>query len=137
MISVRTPKVNAMLICDKTITEVGTNKKSLIDWSGSRKYYINVAFADTNYKKPFAIFIKTNGRETTVVADIVVADIEDLLREVGIEENLIAERVAIMVYRSMVQWFGSEDSTTRRMLEDILKDEEDHADDLADLISKR
>ncbi|MCR9192095.1 MAG: ferritin-like domain-containing protein [Gammaproteobacteria bacterium] len=53
-----------------------------------------------------------------------------------IEENLIAERVAIMVYRSMVQWFGSEDSTTRRMLEEILQDEEHHADDLADLISK-
>ncbi len=34
-----------------------------------------------------------------------------------------------MVYRELINWFGSHDSTTRRMLEEILKDEEDHADD--------
>lgn len=51
-----------------------------------------------------------------------------------IEEDLIAERIAIMVYRNMIQWFGLADSTTRRMLEEILKDEEDHANDLADLL---
>lgn len=51
-----------------------------------------------------------------------------------IEEDLIAERIAIMVYRNLIQWFGLQDSTTRRMLEEILKDEEDHADDLADLL---
>lgn len=52
-----------------------------------------------------------------------------------IEEDLIAERIAIMIYRNMIQWFGLHDSTTRRMLEEILKDEEDHADDLSDLLS--
>lgn len=52
-----------------------------------------------------------------------------------IEENLIAERIAIMVYRQLIEWFGSNDPTTRRMLEEILKDEEDHADDLSDLLS--
>jgi len=52
-----------------------------------------------------------------------------------IEEDLIAERIAIMVYRKMIEWFGVSDPTTRRMLEEILKDEEDHADDLADLSS--
>lgn len=54
-----------------------------------------------------------------------------------IEEDLIAERVAIMVYRKMIDWFGAKDSTTRRILEEILEDEEDHADDLADLLIKK
>lgn len=57
----------------------------------------------------------------------------DLLKLV--EEDLIAERIAIMTYRELIDWFGTNDPTTRRMLEDILKDEEDHADDLADLLS--
>lgn len=52
-----------------------------------------------------------------------------------IEEDLIAERIAISVYRKMIDWFGSEDSTTRIMLEEILKEEEDHAEDLADLLN--
>jgi bacterioferritin len=51
-----------------------------------------------------------------------------------IKDDLIAERIAIMTYRKMIEWFGAEDPTTRRMLEQILKDEEDHADDLADLL---
>jgi bacterioferritin len=54
-----------------------------------------------------------------------------------IEEDLVAERIAIMVYREMIQWFGAGDPTTRRMLEKILKDEEDHADDLSDLMAAK
>ncbi len=54
-----------------------------------------------------------------------------------IEEDLIAERIAIMVYRKMIAWFGTQDPTTRRMLEEILKDEEDHADDLCDLLNTK
>ena len=54
-----------------------------------------------------------------------------------IEEDLIAERIAIMVYRELIVWFGAGDPTTRCMLESILKDEEDHADDLADLLTNR
>ncbi|MDP3558769.1 MAG: ferritin-like domain-containing protein [Legionellaceae bacterium] len=54
-----------------------------------------------------------------------------------IEEDLIAERIAIMVYRELIEWFGSGDPTTRRMLEEILKDEEDHADDLSDLLKSK
>lgn len=57
----------------------------------------------------------------------------DLLKLV--EDDLIAERIAIMIYRDMIEWFGTKDPTTRRMLEEILKDEEDHADDLSDLLS--
>lgn len=59
----------------------------------------------------------------------------DLLKLV--EEDLIAERIAIMVYRELIEWFGKDDPTTRRMLEKILKDEEDHADDLSDLLSRK
>jgi bacterioferritin len=51
-----------------------------------------------------------------------------------IQEDLVAERIAIMVYHEMIQWFGESDPTTRRMLEEILEDEEDHANDLADLL---
>jgi bacterioferritin len=53
-----------------------------------------------------------------------------------IEENLIAERVVIMVYRELITFFGDKDPTTRIMLEKILKDEEEHANDLADLLEK-
>ena len=51
-----------------------------------------------------------------------------------IKEDLVAERIAVMLYRKLIEWFGTEDSTTRRMLEKILEDEEEHASDLADLL---
>lgn len=54
-----------------------------------------------------------------------------------IKEDLVAERTVIMVYRKMIEWFGHDDPTTRRMLEKILKDEEDHADDLSELLRSR
>ena len=54
--------------------------------------------------------------------------------EEAIKENLIAERIAIESYREMIQFIGDSDSTTRRMLEEILATEEEHADDLADLL---
>lgn len=57
----------------------------------------------------------------------------DSLKEM-IRENLVAERIAIESYREMIQFVGSKDSTTRIMLEGILATEEEHADDLADLL---
>ncbi len=42
-----------------------------------------------------------------------------------------------MIYRKLITWFGDQDPTTRRMLEEVLKDEEDHADDMSDLLSAR
>lgn len=51
-----------------------------------------------------------------------------------IRENLVAERIAIDSYREMIQFIGDSDPTTRRMLEEILATEEEHADDLADLL---
>ena len=51
-----------------------------------------------------------------------------------LKEDLIAERIAIESYREMVRFFGDKDTTTRRMLEEILAKEEEHADDLTDLL---
>jgi bacterioferritin len=51
-----------------------------------------------------------------------------------IKEDLVAERIAIDSYREMVNYLGAEDSTTRRLLEEILAKEEEHADDLARLL---
>jgi bacterioferritin len=49
-----------------------------------------------------------------------------------IKANLIAERVAVEAYRQMIDLVADKDSTTRRLLEDILADEEEHADELKD-----
>ncbi len=51
-----------------------------------------------------------------------------------IREDLVAERIVIEVYTDMIRHFGENDPTTRVMLEGILKDEEGHASDLADLL---
>ncbi len=51
-----------------------------------------------------------------------------------IREDLIAERSVIDVYSQMIRFFGDKDPTTRIMLEGILKDEEEHASDLVDLL---
>ena len=51
-----------------------------------------------------------------------------------IREDLVAERIAIDSYREMIAYFGTDDPTTRRMLEGILAMEEEHADDLVSLI---
>lgn len=51
-----------------------------------------------------------------------------------IRENLIAERIAVESYSQMILAIGDQDSTTRRMLEEILATEEEHADEMADLL---
>ncbi|AYN94219.1 MULTISPECIES: ferritin-like domain-containing protein [Pseudomonas] len=51
-----------------------------------------------------------------------------------IKEDLIAERIAIDTYREIVQYIGDKDPTTRRIFEDILAQEEEHADDMAGLL---
>jgi bacterioferritin len=53
-----------------------------------------------------------------------------------IKEDLVAERIAIDSYREMINYFGSDDPTSRRMLEGILAVEEEHADDLVSLLEK-
>lgn len=52
-----------------------------------------------------------------------------------IAEDLIAERVAIETYAEIVRWLGNDDPTTRRLMEGLLAVEEEHADDLANLLA--
>ncbi|MEJ8813766.1 ferritin-like domain-containing protein [Variovorax ureilyticus] len=49
-----------------------------------------------------------------------------------VRANLVAERIAVETYRQMIALIGDKDPTTRRMLEEILTDEEEHADELRD-----
>ncbi|MFK3798169.1 MULTISPECIES: ferritin-like domain-containing protein [unclassified Pseudomonas] len=51
-----------------------------------------------------------------------------------VTEDLIAERIAIDSYREIIQYIGDKDPTTRRIFEDILAQEEEHADDMADIL---
>jgi bacterioferritin len=47
-----------------------------------------------------------------------------------VRANLVAERIAVETYRQMINLIGDKDPTTRRILEEILADEEEHADEL-------
>ena len=51
-----------------------------------------------------------------------------------LQEDLVAERIAIESYREFVRFLGDRDPTTRRLMETILGTEEEHADDLAELL---
>jgi bacterioferritin len=53
-----------------------------------------------------------------------------------IKEDLVAERIAIDSYRDIIQYLGNDDPTTRRMMEEILAVEEEHADDLVNLLTE-
>jgi bacterioferritin len=51
-----------------------------------------------------------------------------------IREDLVAERIAIETYREIINYFGEQDPTSRILMEQILAKEEEHADELADLL---
>ena len=53
-----------------------------------------------------------------------------------IKEDLIAERIAIESYLEMIRYFGDDDPTSRRLIEKVLEQEEEHADDMATLLEK-
>jgi bacterioferritin len=53
-----------------------------------------------------------------------------------LKEDLFAERIAIESYSEIVRWLGDDDSTTKKMIADILKMEEEHAEDLKSLLQK-
>ncbi|RZZ86921.1 ferritin-like domain-containing protein [Pseudoxanthomonas winnipegensis] len=57
------------------------------------------------------------------------SDLRDMVKE-----NLIAERIAIDSYRQMINYIGDKDTTTKRILERILEQEEEHADEFADML---
>jgi bacterioferritin len=52
-----------------------------------------------------------------------------------INEDLLAERVVVIWYAEIIRWFGDHDPTTRRLMEELLAKEEEHANDLADLLA--
>lgn len=58
-----------------------------------------------------------------------VEKLEDMIRE-----DLVAERIAIATYSEIIRWLENDDPTTRRLMEEILAKEEEHADDLAKLL---
>lgn len=60
---------------------------------------------------------------------------ESLDLKAMIKANLIAERVAIEAYSQIISLIGDKDSTTRRLLEDILSDEQQHAEELKDWLA--
>jgi bacterioferritin len=51
-----------------------------------------------------------------------------------IKENLVAERIVIETYRDLIRYFAERDPTTRTLLEKVLAQEEDHANDMHDLL---
>lgn len=53
-----------------------------------------------------------------------------------IKEDLVAERIAIDSYREIVQYLGNDDPTSRRMMEEILGVEEEHAEDMKTLLEE-
>jgi|ERR1700682_1122948 len=59
-------------------------------------------------------------------------DLIDMIRE-----NLVAERIAIDTYREIIRYLGDQDTTTRRIFEEVLAVEEEHADDMVDLLAGR
>ncbi|MCR5863718.1 MAG: bacterioferritin [Aquincola tertiaricarbonis] len=61
---------------------------------------------------------------------------ENLDLKAMVRANLVAERVAVETYRQMIDLIGDKDPTTRRLLEDVLRDEEEHADEMADLLDQ-
>jgi bacterioferritin len=66
--------------------------------------------------------------------EYVETDENDLRRM--LQENLVAERIVITSYQEIIRWLGDTDPTTRRLMESILAEEEEHADDLTDLLAK-
>jgi len=57
------------------------------------------------------------------------ANLVDMIRE-----NLVAERIAVDHYRELIRYFGNDDPGTKSMLQEILRKEEEHADDMHDLL---
>ena len=91
--------------------------------SASRSSSLDLDFLDKRDFSPEGLASRSH-------AEYVEGDtLEDMIKE-----DLVAERIAIDSYREMINYLAQEDSTTRRMLEEILAKEEEHADDLSSLL---
>jgi bacterioferritin len=53
-----------------------------------------------------------------------------------IKEDLVAERIAIDTYGDIIRWLADKDPTSRRLMESILEKEEEHANDMSDLLKR-
>ncbi|MFQ6142075.1 ferritin-like domain-containing protein [Streptomyces seoulensis] len=73
-----------------------------------------------------ATLVERSHTEYTAIPD---NELKQMLRS-----NLEAERIVIGVYQEIIRWLGDKDPTTRRLMESILEEEEEHADDLLDLL---
>ncbi|MFI6516399.1 bacterioferritin [Spirillospora sp. NPDC050679] len=73
-----------------------------------------------------AKLVQRSHTDYTTPAD---GDLKKMLRD-----NLEAERIVIATYQEIIRWLGDGDPTTRRLMESILEEEEEHADDLVDLL---
>ena len=69
-----------------------------------------------------------------MLADAVKAEFLEHAHQEQDHAGKLAERIAIDSYREMINFIGDRDTTTKRILEDILAQEEEHADEFADLL---
>jgi len=87
-----------------------------------------------------ARIVQLNGKPDFNPANLVgrshadYSESEDLVKM--IEEDLVAERIAIETYSEIARWLGDRDPTSRRLIESILENEEEHAEDLSSLIAR-
>ena len=106
---------------DRGLAEEATQQTFLQAWRASASFQPS---------KEFGPWIATIARRAhTTYETFADGDLEGMLRD-----NLTAERIVITTYQEIIRWIGDGDPTTRRLLEDILADEEEHADDLVDLL---
>lgn len=67
-----------------------------------KKWYVNIAFADSALTRPFALFVHTNSKETSEVADETVASMMKLAKDMGIRKQFIDEQIEKYVGQSNV-----------------------------------
>ncbi len=119
-----------------------------------RHYYMTVGINSESVKQEFQRHALEEQQHIDLVAERIVqlngapdynpevlskrshseyTDSEDL--GTMMKDNLAAERIAIETYSEIIRWLGNDDPTTREVIEEILKKEEEHADDLKSLLT--
>lgn len=106
---------------------------------GAATEFLEHSNAELGHADKIAERIKQLGGKPEFTPDTLTARshaeyVEGVSLEDMLKEDLVAERIAIQSYRELVNYFGAKDSTSRRLMEEILAVEEEHADDIADLL---
>ena len=140
------PPIPEIVTAMKALSDVGT---TLYFMPGNRDFLIGERFIRASGCRPLPdpyILAQPDKRILLMHGDLLCSDDRDYqawrqrLRNPAFIEQLlarpIAERIAIDSYREMIDYLGTDDSTTRRMLEGILAMEEEHADDLAGMLAE-